>query len=265
MSSPAFQTIPFVAPVFRENSLSSVLKAFELLCCFTTQQPEWGVTELADYLGMSKSAVHRILVTCEQFKFVERTTDRRYRIGVRALELGNVYRFDRRMLTGADIALRRLADSTNSLAHLAELDGREIVELMQFSGEHAVRFNSRPILRASAHATATGKVLLANSPQETLDKILGKQRKLKQYTPYTIVDPPTLRLELKEIAAQGWAFSNQESTLGCCCLAVPLRNRVGRVVASISISNTCDVFNSASLAKYLGRLFLTAESIGRDF
>ncbi len=265
MSSPAYRAIPFITPVFRENSLSSVLKALELLCCFTTQRPEWGVTEMADYLGMSKSAVHRILVTCEQMRFVERTADRRYRIGVRALELGNVYRFDRSMLNGADIALRRLADSTNSTAHLAELDGREIVELMQASGERAVRFNSRPILRASAHATATGKVLLASLKPEVLDQIVGKQRRLKQYTPYTIVDPLALRLELKEVAAQGWAFSNQESTLGCCCLAIPLRDRAGRVVASISISNTRDVFANSNLAKYLGRLFLTAESIARDF
>jgi len=265
MSTSPIYSIASVPPPHRDTSLSSVLKALELLCCFTTERPDWGVTELAVYLGMSKSAVHRILATCEQFKFIERTEDRRYRLGLRILELGNVYRFDHRVLTGAECALRRLSDSTKSLAHLAELDGREIVELMHVYSTGCTRFNQVPILRASAHATATGKVLLANCAPAVLDHILGKQQKLKRYTPYTIVDPQLLREELKEVAAQGWAFSNQESTMGCCCIAVPLRNRMGVVVAAISISNTRDIFDGPSIAKYLGRLFLTAESIGRDF
>lgn len=265
MSTALIPSVPFIPPSQRDTSLSSVMKALELLCCFTTERPEWGVTELAVYLGMSKSAVHRILATCEQFKFVERTEGRRYRLGLRTLELGNVYRFDHRVLTGAEHALRRLSDATKSLAHLAELDGNEIVELMQMSGTNCVRFNQVPILRAAAHATATGKVLLANSEPHVLERILGKQRRLKQYTPYTVLDPDVLREELKEVAAQGWAFSNQESTPGCCCIAVPLRNRLGRVVAAISISNTRDVFDGSSLPKYLGRLFVTAEAIGRDF
>ena len=80
------------------HHVQSVSKALELLCCFSSDHPEWGVTEIADYLGMYKSAVHRILATCEQYHFVVRTPERRYRLGNRAVELGNIYRFDRRLL-----------------------------------------------------------------------------------------------------------------------------------------------------------------------
>jgi len=250
----------------RTNStLSSLLKALELLCSFSTEHPEWGVSELSAYLGLSKSTAHRILTTCEQFRFVERTEDRRYRLGSRALELGNIYRFDRRLLVGAETALRRLADSTQSMAHLAELDGREIVELMRFSGPNSVRFTSVPILRAGAHATATGKVLLAHCDPPMLNRILGRQLKLKRYTPATICDPDELRRHLAEIALQGYGISDQEATAGCCCIAVPLRNRFGRVVAALSISNTSATFANDHLPRYLGRLFQTAEAIGRDF
>src|SRR5215831_14796580 len=100
------------------QGVQSVSKALELLCCFSSDRPEWGVTEIADYLGMYKSAVHRILATCEQYHFVVRTPDRRYRLGNRAVELGNIYRFDRRLLWKAEPVLRRLADETNSIAHL---------------------------------------------------------------------------------------------------------------------------------------------------
>ncbi len=248
-----------------DSTLSSLLKALELLCSFSTERPEWGVTELAAYLGLSKSTAHRILTTCEQFRFVERTEDRRYRLGSRALELGNIYRFDRRLLLGAEPALRKLADATNSMAHLAELDGREIVELMRFSGPNSVRFTSIPILRAAAHATATGKVLLAHCDPPMLNRILGRQVRLRRYTASTICAPDALRAHLAEVVSQGYAISDQEVTLGCCCIAVPLRNRFGRVVAALSISNSSATFADENLPKYLGRLFQTAEAIGRDF
>ncbi len=248
-----------------DSTLSSLLKALELLCSFSTERPEWGVTELAAYLGLSKSTAHRILTTCEQFRFVERTESRRYRLGSRALELGNIYRFDRRLLLGAEPALRRLAEATQSTTHLAELDGREIFELMRCSSPKSILFTPVPVLRAAAHATATGKVLLANCDPPTLNRILGRQVRLKRYTPATICDPDELKQQLAEVAQQGYAISDQEATLGCCCIAVPLRNRLGRVVAAVSISNTSATFATPHLPKYLGRLFQTAEAIGRDF
>jgi DNA-binding IclR family transcriptional regulator len=105
-------------PAARSQGIQSVSKALGLLCCFSAEHPEWGVTELAEYLGMGKSAAHRILATCEEHHFVMRTPSRRYRLGTRALELGNIYRFDRRMLWKAEPALRQLADRTASVANL---------------------------------------------------------------------------------------------------------------------------------------------------
>src|SRR3954451_24244101 len=82
----------------RSQGIRAVSKALELLCCFSSDHPEWGVTEVASYLGLCKSAAYRILATCEEYHFVVRTPTHRYRLGKRALELGNIYRFDHRLL-----------------------------------------------------------------------------------------------------------------------------------------------------------------------
>ncbi len=244
--------------------VQSVSKALELLCCFSSDRPEWGVTEIADYLGMYKSAVHRILATCEQYHFVVRTRDRRYRLGNRAVELGNIYRFDRRLLSKAEPILRRLADETNSIAHLAELDGREVLELARSAGPDAVLLTPSPRFRGPAHATGTGKVLLAFGGEETFRDFVGSYRHFKRFTPYTIVSPEELKRELATVAEQGYAISDQECVLNCRCLAVPVRKQRERAVAALSISNTPAKFPAEATSWLLSKLFAAAEMIGRE-
>ena len=142
-------------PVRRTQQIQSVAKALELLCCFSPDQPEWGVTDVAQYLGLCKSAAHRILATCEEYHFVVRTPSRRYRLGSRALELGNVCRFDRRMLWKAEPVLRQLADQSASVAHLGELDGREVLELLRSAGPGSQVFTSSPRLRGQTRMASS--------------------------------------------------------------------------------------------------------------
>lgn len=246
------------------HGVQSVSKALDLLCCFSADHPEWGVTEIAEYLGICKSAAHRILATFEQFQFVVRTPSRRYRLGRRALELGNIYRFERRLLWKAEPVMRRLADSTQSIAHLADLDGREVLELMRCAGPNSTTFTSSPQFRAPVHATALGKVLLAIRGEYALQQYAGRMRTLKRFTPYTIVTLEDLRRELAIVRGQGHAVSDQECVLGCRCLGVPVRNRMGNVVAALSVSSTIERFSEADMPRVLSELRAAAEKIGRE-
>jgi IclR family KDG regulon transcriptional repressor len=253
-----------VKPPVRSPGIQSVSKALELLCCFSPDHPEWGVTEVADYLGLCKSAAHRILATCEEYHFVVRTSSRRYRLGSRALDLGNIYRFDRRMLWKAELPLRQLADQTESVAHIGELDGRDVLELLRSSGPGAVVFTPRPRLRGSAHATAMGKILLAFGGEAVFSHFVGLRRTFTQFTPHTIVAPEALKKELEVVASQGYAISDQEAVLGCRCVAVPIRSRRRNLVAALSVSNTQEKFCEREIPSLLIKLFNSAESIGRE-
>ncbi|MCX6621555.1 MAG: IclR family transcriptional regulator, partial [Acidobacteria bacterium] len=199
-----------------------VAKALEVLCCFTSDHPEWGVTEMADYVGLPKSSAYRFLATLEEFGFVHRTPERRYRIGVRVLELGNVFRFDRKLLLRAEPLLRALAQRTSSTAHLAQLEGREVLELLRASAPGALTLSPFPVFRMPLHATALGKVLLAAQGEAGFRQFVGIRRTLPSFTEHTITEPEQLRLELERIREQGYACSRGETRACNLCLGVPV-------------------------------------------
>lgn len=243
------------------QGVQCIYKALELLCSFTPDHPEWGVTELAAYLGLPKSAAHRILTTCEQYRFVERTEERRYRLGARLLELGNVYRFDRRLLARAETALQSLAQTVSGIAHLAELEGYEVLELMRAEAQGSVRFTRSPNFRMSAHSTALGKVLLAFSGREFRERFFSRHRRLAGYTAHTITSQEDLRKELEAVARQDFAVSDQESVIGCRCFSVPIRNGTGHVVAAVSISGPVERFTGEREPELVSHLWRTARTI----
>jgi DNA-binding IclR family transcriptional regulator len=244
-----------------EPQVQSVARALEVLCCFSSGRAEWGLTEMARHVGVSKSVAHRLLQTLEHYGFVERMPTRRYRLGARTLELGNVFRFDRRFLTRAEPFLRQLAEQTGSIAHLGQLDGREVLELARSSGPGAILFAPHPILRATAHATALGKVLLAGGGEEAFQRYVGPRIRLERFTPHTISDPRELWRQLQEVCTNGYAVSDQESRPGCRCFAVPVKDADGKTVAAVSVSSSVERFGFENLETLLQRLRSAAGAI----
>jgi DNA-binding IclR family transcriptional regulator len=220
------------------------------------------VTELAAHLGLSKSAAHRLLTTLEDYGFVQRTPSHRYRIGVRTLELGNVFRFDRTFLVRAEPLLRQLALRTRSTAHLGQLEGKEALELFRSSAPGVVTLSPFPIFRMPLHATALGKVLLANAGEKLFQRVVGLRKTLSPYTEHTTIDPDNLKAHLREVREQGYASSEQETKKGQICLAVPVRNQQHEVIAALSISGHVDHFRPEGYPTLLAELSSTAERIG---
>lgn len=246
------------------QSVQSVSKALDLLCCFSADRPEWGVTEVADYLGLCKSAAHRILATCEQYHFVTRTPQRRYRLGNRALELGNTYRLNRQLLRKAEPILLSLAEDTRSTARLAELDGKDIFELGQSAGVNFAWHRLAPRFRIAAHATALGKVLLAFGGEQMVEDFVGLYQNLKRYTPFTIATPGKLKAELKLVLERGYAISNQECFINCCCIAVPVKDRSQKTIAALSVSCTPERLGGNELDEMLHALSKAVKNIGSE-
>lgn len=225
----------------RENSsVKSVTKSLDLLNCFTDEHHEWGVTELSEYLGLCKSAVHRFLCSFVEGGFLERTSTHRYRLGIRCMELGMMFQINDRLVQASERSLRILAEQTASIAHLSRFEGRETVELLRFCT--ILRDISTPKVstRREAHATAKGKIFLAFGGEEVVDKFVGLRRRLKSYTRFTIDTPGKLRRELQKIRQQGFAVDDQESFQGLGCLAVPIYSSPHRLAAALSISNSID-------------------------
>ena len=250
-------------PGASQKGVQSGARMLEVLSCFSTHHTEWGVSEIAEYLGVVKSAVHRSLQTLEGFGYVERTAAHRYRLGVRALELGRVYRFQTLLLEAADEPMRELADRTGLAVHLAQFNRSDILELFRAVGRLESGRKGPPVLRKPVHASALGKVLLAAADPAVVDRFIGLKKALTRYTEFTVVDPEQLREELVRVRRDGYALDRQESEYGRHCLGVPVRGSQQEVVAALSISSSGVAFSGRERDSCLRQLLKTAGTIHR--
>jgi IclR family acetate operon transcriptional repressor len=131
--------------------------------------------------------------------------------------------------------MERLAADAGETANLGVLDGGRVVNLHKVLGPHPVRLHIDAVGGVPAHATALGKVLLADLPADELDRRLGS-RPLVRLTSKTIGDRAVLRAELARVGQRGYAVDDEECSPGLRCVAAPVRDRLGAVVAAVSVS-----------------------------
>jgi IclR family transcriptional regulator, KDG regulon repressor len=214
--------------------VSSVKKSTDLLKLFTADNPEWSLAELSDQIDLHKSSIHRTLNTLVGAGFLEKDpVTGRYRLGLILLELaGNVLsRYDFREI--ANPYLENLAQKTGEIIHLSILDGSDIVYLDKIGISQPLTVSTNIGGRSPAYSSAMGKVLLADLEKDEVVNLLGK-KPLKKMTHTTITEKNMLLSVLECVKADGYAIDDEEAFLGIRCVAAPLKNRGGRVIAAIS-------------------------------
>jgi DNA-binding IclR family transcriptional regulator len=219
--------------------IQTVANALHLLEVFRSED-ELGVTELSRRLNLHKNNVFRLLATLEQEGYVEQSpSSDRYRLGVACLELGRAFARNRNLLVQARSVLRHLAHETGESAHIGVLRDFEVVLLDGEQPDRLVVTGFRVGRRLPAHCTALGKVLLGCAePQwrEAYDRAVVAEGHLTAWTPATLVDRDKLFEHLRAVGAQGYAVDIGEYEPGLCCVAAPVHDASGRVVAALSVS-----------------------------
>jgi DNA-binding IclR family transcriptional regulator len=214
--------------------LSSLSRALDLLEAFGPEEQELSLGELARRVGAHKSSAYRLLSTLAARGYVQRSPGGRgYRLGWKPLELAGRLRYGLRELAAP--FLGELAEKSGEIVHLSVLDGRQIVYLDKHGRSQPLTVSTRLGGRCPAHASAMGKVLLAGLSSAELGRLLGGRR-LERFTPTTITDLRRLERELEGVRRQGFALDNEETFPGVRCVAAPLRDREGRVLAAASLT-----------------------------
>ena len=131
--------------------------------------------------------------------------------------------------------LKELVNQCNETVHLGVLEEGEVLYLAKEESSKTIRMCSYVGKRAPLHCTALGKVLLAYLPEEERKKIL-EQKGLLRFTEKTITDKKELEKELNKIKKQGFALDREENEKDVRCIAAPIKNYQGKVIAAISIS-----------------------------
>lgn len=161
-----------------------------------------------------------------------------YFLGFRLVELGQAVlnRIDFRK--EAEPFLNNLADNVQETVHLAQLDDGKIVYLdkvEKIDVPSGLRMASRIGARNYAHSSALGKVLLAFAAESKLEEIF-KQKGLPKLTENTIANLNQLQAHLSQVQYKGYAVDDEENEKGIRCVAAPVKDYTGEVIAAISIS-----------------------------
>ena len=222
------------APGGPSNPYLSVEKAFRILEILSARSP-LGVTEIADELGLKKSSVSRLLKALAELGYAETTAHRgQYRVGPNILVLARNYLDDDRLVRESQAVLRELALTLRASAHLAVLAGGNLVIVAKEPSPEHIQVTTRVGGRTPLHASALGKVLLADLPEKKRRSILGEI--LTRYTDKTITDHRKLQATLDQVRDQGFAIELEEEHLGVGCIGAPVRDIAGRWVAAVSVA-----------------------------
>jgi DNA-binding IclR family transcriptional regulator len=213
---------------------STVANALHVLGQFSYSDRVLGPSELARRLGLAKSVVHRLVTTLAAEGFLEPVPGGQYRLGIRLYELGSLVVHGLELREVAHPVLERLRNATNETVHLSILDGTEVVYIERMESQATLRLFSRLGTRMPAHATSSGKVMLAFGPPEQVDAVLSSR--LRRLAPRTITTRAGFLDALATVRQAGYAASVEESELGVSSVGAPIFGYEGRVLAALSVA-----------------------------
>lgn len=216
--------------------IQALARGLAMLEVFDDQHPELTLSELARALGTNKPTARRFVQTLVDLGYLEPRPGKRYRLGVRSLDLG------RRYLAGLDLPtvvrpfLHELAQATGESCNLAIRDGADVVYLVRVqAAPRILSVNLQVGSRLPVHATSLGKALVADASALDLVGMLGTPP-WPAYTAQTRRDPEALAPDLAHVQAYGFALADGELEPGLRSIAAPVRGAAGQVVAAVNVS-----------------------------
>jgi DNA-binding IclR family transcriptional regulator len=182
--------------------------------------------------GWPKSTVHRLASVLVDQGLL-RNRDHHYLLGHRVLELGETARRQISYVQVAKPFLEAVSRRTSETVHLGELADGHIIYLEKIAGQRGLQMRSHVGLRTPAQITALGKVLIAHRPRQEWESHLHD---VPARTEHTITDRGAVLHELEVVRRQGYALDREENERGTRCVAAPVWDSTGEVIAAVSIS-----------------------------
>ncbi len=217
-------------------SIQAVENALNVLEQFRGKRAELGLTEIGQNLGLHKNNVFRLLATLESRGYVEQNKNSgRYRLGIGSLELGRAFLSHTGLIKVAVQRLKELGGEVDETAYLSILKENRVLYIEDWEARRALRVASRIGERLSPLSTATGKVFLAHAGEQQRNEII-RSNEFVRHTDSTIMSEGEYVRELVEVERNGYAIDDQEMHLGVVCIAGPVFDYNGDVIACISIS-----------------------------
>jgi DNA-binding IclR family transcriptional regulator len=241
--------------------IQSVGRALQMLEHIAANDNEMNLSAVSRGCGLCKSTTHSLISTLEQLGYVQQNQNTgKYSLGLKLFELGQVVHSSMDLRTIAMPYLLELSRRYEETVHLAILSQGEVVYIDKVDSSRSIRIASQVGGRNPAYCTGVGKVLLSGLSEDEVTKVI-KGTNFRRLTEKTIVDGQTLRYCIEKARHDGYATDNEEIEVGLSCIAAPVKNHDGAVIAAISISGPTSRIVNGNYAQLTADVIETARLI----
>lgn len=233
-----------------DSKVKSLAKSLRILECFTVQQPELGITQISELLGVNKSNVHNIMSTFQQFGYVEHLPNGKYCLGLKMLEYSFIINQHLGYPKAVYDILDDIAKQTDEIVYFGLPRGTNVLYLYVVHPRSKIGvLPYRDILgeKAPLFCTGIGKAMLAFMPQDEWPQRIPTER--RAFTPNTMLEYDRILEDLKRTRRRGYAIDNAERDLGVRCVGVPVFNTHGQLVAGVSTSGPSSAMTDEMLLR----------------
>lgn len=212
-----------------------------------------GVTEVAEFLDMSKSGAYKQLSTLVESGFVSKHGNE-YRLSYRFLMMGEYVKANSQLYRIGAAEVDKLADKSDYFAYLAVLGHDHAYCIHTAKGEDAVVPNLTVGKQIPLHSSAAGKAILAALSDEQRSRFLTEPLALK--TEHTLIDPDDLSDELTKIREDGIAYEDEEHVLGIRGIGAPIVPEGDTVVGAVGLCGPLSLLSGEHFHEELPSLVL---------
>lgn len=216
-------------------TLKTLENALDMLSYFTSENPEWGLRDLAREMNINHTVLHRILKTYEKKGYlIQNRSTKNYELGLKFLEFTSVIKQKMKLTEFIQPVMKELANAVNETVFLTLHDGDYGVTVEIAEYERQLKFNVTIGTRTPLYVGASCKTIMAYLPEEEQLEIINKG--IKVFTDKTITDKEKLLVDLKDIKEKGFSFTKGEFSEAIFGMGVPLFNISGRVIGSMTVA-----------------------------
>jgi DNA-binding IclR family transcriptional regulator len=246
-----------------ENTVRAVERALDILLCFSRQNPELTMSQIASMAEIHKSTVHRLLATLEEKHFVERDkTTGAYRLGITMLHMAYLTLEQNDLRRISHPYLLRLKDQFRETVNLSILEDADMVYLDVLESPQRVKLAAATGQRLPAFCTASGKIILAFSTEAVIERVISHG--LPMHTENTIVSRQAFLENLEKIRNRGFGFSLEEFEQGINAVAAPVLAQDNTPIAAVAIAGPSFRLTKELMLEIGPDLQNTAREIARE-
>jgi len=219
----------------RSDFVRALAKGLAVIEAFDARSPSMTLSDVARKTALSRGTARRLLLTLVELGYVG-FDGKLFSLRPRALNLGFAYLHSQNLWQLGQPYMVELVERVHESCSVAVLDGIDIVYVARVpTAARIMSINLGIGTRLPAFATSMGRVLLADLPQDQVERLLEQASPLAKYTAKTVTEPPALLREIDAVRRQGWAMVDQELETGLRSIAAPILDGAGRSIAALNI------------------------------